>query len=892
MARSRVGHSDDLPFSRAALHSPQLPGYTGESLAMISFPLGGIGTGTIGLGGRGELRDWEIFNSPNLGYRPPYTMPYIFCKQAKHKVAKVLERKLLPPYYKSHGLPPGQFAALPRLDEAVFVGTYPVARIYFQDGDLPVSVQLEAFNPMIPGKADDSAIPAAVLIYTVTNTTRKSVSGSIAISMANTVGLAASRDGLGRNVNAYRGAGEFSGIWMTGKKHPKGKPGYGSEALVTTAKRVSYATDLDEPGWFDKAQKLWDDYAADGRLDGPTTPTSPSDDGKTRVGVLAAGYNLKPGATTQIVFIITWSFPTRVSGWHFIPAKRPRKLANHYAVKFPDAWTAARYIVKNFRRLREETLRFEQTLFGSTLPGAVLDAVSSQMSTIRTNTTMWLDSPSSDRGGRIFAFEGCSETEGCCPMNCTHVWNYEQSMAHLYPSLERTMRVTDYEQNVHRGGAMVFRTTLPVGGGLGLWNADKPAADGQFGTVVKVHREWRISGDDKFLKRLWPAVKESIEFAWKGFAKWDADRDGVLEGIQHNTYDIDFFGPNTMCGSLYLAALLAGAEMADAVGDPRAAKQFRKIFASGSGKYDRMLFNGEYYVQRVTESDRPYKTFWGKKIPAGRPKYQYARGCLSDQLLGQWTAHVAGLGYVLPPDHVRKALRSIMRYNFEADLSDHNSVQRTYALNEEAGLLNCTWPKGRREKYPFPYSDEVWTGIEYQVAAHMIYEGFIDEGLALVAAVRDRHDGVARNPWNEFECGDHYARAMASWSLLLALSGQWYDGRAGRLTMKPVISRKDFACIFTGADAYGLYSQTFKNGRMKTKVEGRGGSVALKGLNLAWPLSRAPKKVLVRASLNRRAVKVSAQMVAGQIQVLLSGRIRLRNGDVLEVVLREGRAGR
>lgn len=875
-----------VPYSKAELYDPDLPGYTGEALSMISFPLGGIGTGTIGLGGRGELRDWEIFNSPKLGYRPDYTMPYIFAKQGTETYAKVLERKLLPPHHKSEGLPPEQFAGVPRMEEAIFVGTYPIGRVFFQDESLPVNVRLEAFNPMIPGNAADSAIPAAVLVYTVHNPTRKPVSGSIGLSMANTIGNSTCCGaGLGENVNAYREGPGLRGISMTSKKHKVGHAAYGTQALVTLSKKVTYATDFDEPGWFDKGQKVWDDYSKDGKLDGPTKRTKPSADKKTVIGMLTAGYNLKPGKSAEIVFIIGWSFPTQMSGWHIMPAETPLPLQNHYAKKFSNAWKAVSYVAKNFDRLRAATLKFEETLFESTLPGTVLDAVSSQMAIIRTPTTLWLDTPEDEKLGRIIAFEGCSTDEGCCPMNCNHVWNYEQSLAHLYPSLERTMRASDFDDCMHHRGAMSFRTAVPLKQGVKRWNLKRPAADGQFGTVVKAHREWRISGDDAWLKSLWPQIKQALEYAWKGFSKWDADKDGVIEGVQHNTYDIEFYGPNTMCGSLYLAALLAGAEMAEAMGNPKAAAEYREIFKSGQAKYDKMLFNGSYYTQKVSESAKAYTDPSGRHTPAGRPKYQYGHGCLSDQLLGQWTAHVAGLGYVLPQKHVAKAMESVFKYNFKADLSEHQCVQRVYALNDEAGLINCSWPKGKREKFPFPYSDEVWTGIEYQVAAHLIYEGMIDEGLAVVNGIRERHDGLARNPWNEFECGDHYARAMASWSVLLALSGQFYDGRAKRLTMKPLVNKNNFNCIYTAADAYGQYSQTVDKGKVKIAVDCRAGRIGLAELAIQYPLARAPKTIKVRASLNGKAVKASATIAAGEITVTLAKAVTLKEDDRLTLSL-------
>ena len=866
-AKTTSAGSRGIPYSRAELRDQTVPGYTGEALKMISFPLGGIGTGTIGLGGRGDLRDWEIFNNPRLGYKPNYTMPFIFAKSAAGKVAKVLERKLLPPHHESHGLRPHYFAGLPRLDEALFIGTYPVARVIFQDEDLPVEVSLEAFSPMIPTNAADSGIPAAVLTYRLTNRTRKPVSGTVAISMSNTVGLSACcGGGLGGNVNAFRKGKGLCGVYMTGTKHARGKVGYGTEVLATTARRVSYVTDFDEPGWFDKGQKVWDGYSASGKPPGPTTRTKPSPDGKTRVGMLAAHYHLKGGASTEVTFIIAWSFPLRLMD-NRNPKIGPQPIRNHYARKFPDAWKAAGYVAAHFDRLRSGTLRFEQALFGSTLPGDVLDAVSSNMSIMRTNTTMWLDSPAEEREGRIFGYEGCNTTGGCCPMNCTHVWNYEQSMAHLFPDLERSMRLTDFEDNLHSRGAMSFRTTLPLGAGLPPWGKKLPAADGQFGTVVKVYREWRISGDTAWLKRLWPAVKKSIEFAWKGFAGWDADKDGLMEGVQHNTYDIEFHGPNSMCGSLYLAALAAGAEMAEALGDDKTAKEFRSLAAKGAKQHQRKLFNGEFYIQRVTTKPRP--------------KYQYGYGCLSDQLLGQWAAHVAGLGYVLPAESVKTAISAVYDHNFRANLSDHQCCQRVYAVGDEAGLVICTWPDGRREKFPFPYSDEVWTGIEYQVAAHLIYEGMIDEGLSIVKAVRTRHDGIARNPWNEFECGDHYARAMASWSVLLALSGQQYDGRTGVLTVRPVIKEHDFRCLVTAGRGYGAFSQTRSGGVLSVALGCLEGRIGLSGLSLLRPGGRRGAAVRVTCKLNGQPIAATAEADGDGVAVCFPKRLKLAAGDRL-----------
>ena len=283
-----------------------------------------------------------------------------------------------------------------------------------------------------------------------------------------------------------------------------------------------------------------------------------------------------------------------------------------------------------------------------------------------------------------------------------------------------------------------------------------------------------------------------------------------MEGEQHNTYDIEFYGPNTMCGALYLGALRAAEEMARHLGDPDA-DDYARIFASGRARYDRELWNGEYYVQQIRMPE-PHEVTKGQypqrhppAIHPGEdiPRYQYGPGCLADQLLGQWFAHVVGLGHLLPAEHVRETARAIHRHNFRRSLTTHESCQRAYALNEEGGVLQCTWPRGGRPRYPFPYADECWTGSEYQVAGLLFYEGEIEAGCEIVRAVRARHDGVRRNPWDEFECGHHYARALSSWSLLLALSGFEYSAPAGRLRFAPRVAGDGFRCLFSAGTAWG-----------------------------------------------------------------------------------------
>jgi uncharacterized protein (DUF608 family) len=327
------------------------------------------------------------------------------------------------------------------------------------------------------------------------------------------------------------------------------------------------------------------------------------------------------------------------------------------------------------------------------------------------------------------------------------------------------------------------------------------------GCLLKLYREWQIGGDLEFVRALWSYATRALEYAWKN--GWDPDKDGVMEGEQHNTYDIEFYGPNTMMGSLYLGALKAMAEMAAALGEQAKADEYRAIFEQGSARYDRELWNGEYYIQKYDHVESP--------------PYQYGDGCLIDQLLGQWFADVVGLGDLFPADHVRQALASLFRYNWRSNFADHACCQRPYVFNDEAGLLIYTRPHGDRPDLPLVRGDEVWSGCEYQAAAHMLYRGLLDEGLAVVKGIRDRYDGERRNPWNEVECGNHYARAMASWSLLLALTGYDYSAPRQSLRLAPVVNAANFQSFFSAGESWGRFSQRLDQGALHWQLEIVGG---------------------------------------------------------------------
>ncbi len=765
----------------------------------LAFPLGGIGTGNVSLGARGEWRDWEIFNLPAKGARLPLTFFALRCQQVGQEPAmRVLEGPVQAPHTRSHGYHPMHgVAGLPRFKGSTFRGQYPFAAVEFEDASLPVAVQLEAYTPLLPLNAEDSGIPCAILTYTVANRSDDPVEVSVVGSVTNPVGnLHGDKFGnqtwpeFGRQVNTFHDADGLRGLNFSNDELAEDGLHFGSVSLVTDHEDVTYRRSWMRGEWWDYLHAFMDDLLEDGRLNDPADD-EPGE--RIAAGVLGLVDRLAPGESKRFRFVLSWHFPNRLKAWDMqnaqmlgVAEESVGIIRNQYATRFDDAWDAAAYVIGNLARLESETRRFHDALFGSTLPAAVLDAVSANIVPLRSTTCFWLEN------GGFYGWEGCFDDAGCCAGSCTHVWSYAYTLAYLFPSLEREMRRIEFNVETGDDGFMKFRSFGTFHDDF-VWTGRSDAAvDGQMGSILRAYREWLLSGDMDFLREIWPGIKRAIGFAG---VYWDHDKDQVLDGVQHNTYDIEFHGPNPLCGIYYLAALRAVEEMATLMGEADLSQRCAEAFALGSANLDSMLWNGGYYQQRLDD--------------VNAHKYQHGTGCLSDQLLGQLHATVLGLGSIVPADKARAAVKSIFDHNFTTDFSEHANPQRVYALNDEAGLLLCTWPEGGRPDLPFPYADEVWTGIEYQVAAHLIYEGWVEEGLRIVEAVRERHDGIRRNPWNEVECGNHYARSMSSWVLLLALSGAQVDPADGGVSFSPVpeLLSKDqpFATLWSNGRAWGVY---------------------------------------------------------------------------------------
>jgi uncharacterized protein (DUF608 family) len=798
--------------------------YAGEYLRRIAFPIGGIGSGMYCLEGCGAISHMSVRNRPQVFHEPG-----MFAALAiKNGVAKILEGPA--PDWKKFGQPDsgngsgGNIFGLPRFEQCTFKTQFPFAIIALDDEEMPVKIEITGWSPFIPNDADHSSLPAGALEYKITNKTSQPVELVFSYSSKNFL-LVDNSKGKIRSI--------ANGFILTENATTE-KPFLKGDFAITT----------DEPntivdhcwfrgGWFDPLTMAWENIRS-----GEPQAVAPVNEGAPGA-TLFVPITLAAHQEKTIKIFTTWFIPE--SNLHMGgDAKESDKcdpstgccnttndlgyggtstVANYkpwYSSRFKDVEEVTHYFQKNYNELRSKSKLFSDTFYSSTLAPEVIEAVAANLTILKSPTVL------RQHDGRLWSFEGCGDNEGCCHGSCTHVWNYAQAIPHLFPDLERTLRHTEFCENQSKEGHQTFRAALPI---RPVDHEFYAAADGQLGGIMKVYREWRISGDPEWLKKMFPMVKMSMDYCIK---TWDPKSKGVVEEPHHNTYDIEFWGPDGMCTSFYLGALMAVINMGKFL--KKDVKMYQSLLDKGKKYCETELYDGEYFFQKITvdglNAPNPIqaskKSYGGeysdeahKLLEKEGPKYQYGKGCLSDGVLGAWIARVCGLEDPLDKEKIKSHLTAIHKYNFKKDLSDHVNPQRpSYAMGNEGGLLLCSWPKGGKLSLPFVYSNEVWTGIEYQVASHLMMMGKVEEGLEIVRACRDRYDGRVRNPFNEYECGHWYARALSSYGMLQGLTGVRYDAVDKTLYIDSKVG--DFTSFISTATGYGLV--TLKGGKASLHI--------------------------------------------------------------------------
>ena len=793
--------------------------YTGNKLKEISFPIGGIGTGSIGIAGNGSLVDFEIFNRPNKNSVNRCTF---FAVTAEYpdgrRVVKILQGDAMKDFSGftrgadgrgfGEGYDQNTMASYPHFREVCFDGRFPIASLTFRDEGFPGEVVLTAWNPMIPLDSENSSIPAAIFDIRIENG-ENGVKYSAYFTVTNPFPVT-------KNEIA-RGA-EYPAVMLRFAGADESDPAYGDLTVAVDAKNAELQEYWYRGGWRDPVSTFWYEM----------TRTSLSNrhyetDGKNDCCTL--GTTLTVGEKTR--FVLTWNVPNCYNYWWRCLDENERDVTwkNYYATRYENSLCSAVYTLRNGDTLYEKTASFRDALHNSTLDPAVIDAISSTLSVLKSPTVMRLEN------GAFYGWEGLHSHRGSCEGTCTHVWSYTYALCFLFPDLERSLRETEFRYDVEENGKMGFRTLLPLGRGVSKTRA---CVDGSMLTVVKTLREWKISGDDAWLRAHWDTVQKILSYAWheENPDAWDRDRDGVLEGRQHHTLDMELFGPSSWLEGLYLAALSAAAEMAEYLGEREKAEEYRTLFEKGYAYTKENLFNGKYFIQKVDLGRKEYTerfdcpNYWNEE--QNQLKYQIADGSIIDQMLGQWHANLLGLGDIFDKEQRKTALESMIRNNFKPNLREFANMWRVFALNDEGGTVICDYPEGSEKPViPIPYCEECMTGFEYAFAGLLISEGYIDEGLNAVRAIRDRYDGAKRNPWNEIECGNNYARAMASFALLPIFSGFTFDLPKKSVGFAPILAG-DFHALWSLGTGWGVFERTDN----KATVKLLDGSLTLQRLTL------------------------------------------------------------
>lgn len=798
--------------------------FDSATVAHMAMPLGGIGTGNVAICADGGLRQWQLHNIGNHAGALPSSFFAIRATRWEPPLDTIRILQAAPP--PSTGTPLVTDDEVPRwqrellarhpgVERTSFAATYPEATIRYQDPALPLDVTLHAFTPLVPLDVDASSIPAAMFTFRLVNTDEFTIHGSLGIALQNAVGWDGISPidgvrgvGYGGNVNRLRRADGWTAVDLENPSLADDAPGAGGLVLATDDERASVLLQWRHPDEFlaflssralaSGAPRLaYAPGTPDPQRHSPASAVGQSVAGETWNTGVVVPFQLAPGEQRLVRVCLAWHFPNRYVNFEQFGPDRPEWgrskfwLGNHYATRYTDARDVFDRVRRDWHSLRDATEAWTNTLARSELAPVAVPHLAAQIVPIRSPTCFRA------ADGRFFGFEGTLGAStvmwsgafgGSCPLNCTHVWNYEQTLAKVFPELERDMRATEFEIMQAPEGYLPHRVVAPTYlrqmWDVKIGGPEEPALDGMLGAVLKAYREYRAGAGLDWLRRYWPNLARLMRHVDR---TWNVTGTGMLTGVQPSTHDIDLAGLNTFQGTLWLAALRAAEEMGRLVGDD-AAESYRATFEQASHAYDAALFTGEYYVQRLQ--------------PGDNADYQWGDGCLADQLIGQWWAHQLDLGHLLPAEHVRTALRSVVRHNLRKGFHDFAHPYRSFADGDDSGLLVCTWPHGGRPPVPTRYADEVWTGSEQQVAAHCLWEGLKDEAQAVLDALWARYDGRRRNPHNQIECGDHYVRAMSGWSVLEALAGFTEDAPAGAFTFR----RPSRAVPFLASAGWGLWS--------------------------------------------------------------------------------------
>lgn len=834
-----------------------------NELKYIGMPIGGLHSGTVYIAGDGRLWLWQIYNQtiePSHEGIDPKTVLWddgtsmrkirardgaAYVEPAIAENKRVLEQGFaIKVTYKGKTFLKELKAD--HWEEVVFKPSYPTTLITYKTPEFPVTVQLKAYAPFIPLDTENSSLPATILRLEIKNLTNEELEVAVVGWMENGVNRFTAKKGNGKKGSRVRDMEKGKALFFDFA---------GSDETLLAAQDAGtmclacHLTDAhcipDFSPWpvssesFDKIKNAAESIEKDA--------------GEKLIGAILLSTKLASGKSFQADYSVSWHFNH--------PHPKLKELVKDaqagywYATKFKDAGEISKYVASKWDYLTSNTELWQQTWNDSTLPYWFLDRTFVNIGTLATANTYRFAS------GRFWAWEGV----GACAGTCTHVWQYAQAVARIFPALE-----SDLRQRVDLGvgfkqdsGAIIFRAE----------NESRPAIDGQAGTILRFYREHQMSKSDQFLRANWLSIKKAVQF----MLAQDKNGDGMTDTPMENTLDAVWEGEIAWIVGLCIAAASAAEEMAKEVGDTSFAKICAEYVRKGRENMEEQLFNGEYFIHRPDAVQ-------------GRKKLGSYNTCHIDQVYGQSWAFQVGLPRILDRNKTLSALKALWKYNFTMDVGPYIKTHvggRPYALAGEGGMVMNTNPKNEPNPYgenitwQLGYFHECMSGFEHQVAAHMMAEGMIDESLVLTRVIHDRYHAAKRNPFNEIECSDHYARAMASYGTFINACGYEYHGPKGYLGFAPRIKPENFRAAFTTAEGWGTYTQQKGNQRQLHTISLAYGRLSLSSLSFEVLEVGSEKQVTVH--LNGKEIATDPKQSGNKICVRLKDDVILKKGESLEV---------
>ena len=826
-----------------------------NELQYIGMPVGGIGCGTVYLGGDGRLWLWDVFNKNQTG---------VIYKNVKWHEKIQFNFDFLRPFDGANYVEPVKdirpleqgFAVRIELDgrtiikklqaddweEVSFEATYPMATIRYLDKNLPVAITLRAYSPFVPFNEDDSGLPCTVLSFSVENRGNAKANVTFIGWLENKSSYYSATGEEYFHINEAKREGSLASVVGSAGSYNwvdetfVYAPDYGDFCLSVINNQARVNTNV---------RLSFDDSF----FDGSNEEKAKVDSREKAIGTVGVFDAVGAGQKAEVNFIVSWYFPNLT--FELLKKEGGR----YYANKFKSSHEVAKYVELNFERLSTQTQLWCDTWYNqSTLPYWFLERTLLNISTLATTTVHRFQS------GRFYAWEGI----GSCPGTCNHVWQYAQAVGRLFPALERDTRErVDLGIAFHEDGHIGFRGEYDT----------QPAVDGQAGRILGIYREHQMSADDTFLKKNWPKTKHAINF----LLKQDTNGDGMTDTQLENTLDAKWPGEIAWIVGLSIAAVKAGGKMAEEMGDVEFAKTCREYVVNGSGNMEKNLYNGEYFIHRPDRIK-------------GRTVIGSYNTCHIDQVYGQSWAFQVGLGRIIAQEKTLSALRALWKYNFTTDvgpyLKDHHGG-RPYALPGESGMIMNTNPRseadpyGVKDAWQVTYFHECMSGFEHQVASHMMAEGMVEESLILTRAIHDRYHAAKRNPFNEVECSDHYARAMASYGTFISAVGFTSHGPKGEIGFAPKLNKSDFKSAFTAADCWGTYTQKKNGGQQEHHLVVKYGKLTLKKINL----EKTERIKTVAVSLDGKRIISRSSQRGSSVVIEIDEQLVINAGQQLAIII-------